>query len=123
MPVSSPWNSADSDRQTEEDDEGELSDKPTGKPADEPVDETAVKLTEGHLPDGELAEGHPPDNEFAEDHPPGSELTEGHPPNYGPMETITVECPALGWKSPPGGAWEEDRVVVHASEDEMDCLC
>ena len=106
---SSQWNSADSDRQTEEKDEGELSDKPTGEPADE----TAVKLTEGHSPDDELTE----------DHPPGDELTEGHPPDYEPAETITVECLTSGWELPPGGAWEEDRVVIHASENEMDHLC
>ena len=106
---SSPWNSADSDRQMEEKDEGELSNKPTGKPADE----TAVKLTEGHQPDDELAE----------DHPPSDGLAEGHPPDYQPAETITVECPASGWKSPPGGTQEEDRVVVHTCEDEMDHLC
>ena len=100
---SSPWNSAGSDRQTEEEEEGELSDEPTGEPTDKPVDETAVKLTEGHPPDDKLAKG--------------------HPPNYGPVETITVEFPILGWELPPGGTWEEDRVVVHASEDEMDLLC
>ena len=113
LPVSSPWNSTDSDRHTKEEDssessrqnsadsdrqmvgedEGELSDEPTGKPTDRHADETAVKLAEGH------------------------------PPDYEPMETITVECPALGWESPPGGAWEEDRVVIHASEDEIDHLC
>ena len=131
-PESSPWNSADSDRHTKETDslesslrnsadgdrqmedenKGELSDEPTGEPTDGPTDETAVKLVEGHPPDDKLAEGHPPDDELTEDHPPGNELAEGHP-----------ECPTLGWESSPGGAWEEDRVVVHASEDEMDCLC
>ena len=109
----SPQNSADSDRQTEEEEEGELSDEPTGKPTDGLVDETAVKLTEGH----------PPDDELTEDHPPNNELTKGHLPDYEPVETITVECPALGWELPPGGAQEEDRVVIHASEDEMDHLC
>ena len=103
-PESSPQNSADSGRQMEEENEGELSDKPTGKPADEPMDETAVKLTEDHPP-------------------PNNELTKGHPPDYKLVETITVECPTLGWESPPGGTWEENRVVVHASEDEMDRLC
>ena len=112
-PGSSPQNSADSDRQMEDEEEGELSDEPTGEPADRPADKTAVKLTEGH----------PPDNELTEDHPPGDELAEGHPPNYKPMETITVKCPTLGWELPSGGAWEEDRVVIHTSEDEMDCLC
>ena len=86
---SSPWNSANSDRLMEKEDEGKLSDEPV----DRPVDETAVKLAEGH------------------------------PPNYEPAETITVECLALVWESPPGGAWEEDRVVVHSFEDEMDHLC
>ena len=126
---SSLQNSTDSDRQTEEEDEGELSDEPT----DGPADETAVKLTEGHPPDDvlaeehppddELTEGHPPNDELTEDHPPGDELAEGHPPDYEPVETITMECPTLGWELPPGGAWEEDRVVIHSSEDEMDCLC
>ena len=74
----------------EVEDEGELSDEPTGKPADGPVDETAVKLAEGHQPDDELAEDHPPSDEFAE----------GNPPNYQPAETITVECPTLGWELP-----------------------
>ena len=102
-PVPSLRNSADSNRQTEEEDEGELSDEPTGKPTDGPVDETAVKLTEGHPPDDKLTEGHPPDHELTEDHPPGDELAEGHPPDYEPMETITVECPALGQESSPRG--------------------
>ena len=122
-PVSSPWNSTDSDRHTEEEDEGELPDKPTGEPADGPMDETAVKLAEGHPPDDELAEGHLPDDELTEDHPPGNELAEGHPPDYEPAGTITVECLTLGHESPPGGTQEEDRVVIHASEDEMDRLC
>ena len=112
-PVSSPQNSADSDRQMEEEDEGELLDKPTGEPADGPMEETAVKL----------AEGHPPDDELTEDHPSSDELAEGHPPDYEPVETVTVECPTSGWESPPRGTWEEDRVFVHACEDEMDCLC
>ena len=112
-PESSLQNSADSDRQTEEEDEGELSDEPTGEPTDRPTDETAVKLTEGC----------PQDDELTEEHLPGDELTEGHPPDYEPMGTITVECPTLGWELPPGDAWEEDRVVIHASEDEMDHLC
>ena len=77
------------------------------------MDETAVKLIEGC----------PPDDELAEEHPPGNGLAEGHPPDYEPMGTITVECPAWGQESPPGDTQEEDRVVVHASEDEMDCLC
>ena len=93
FPESSPWNSADSDRQTEEEEEGELSDEPAGEPTDGPADETAVKLIEGHPPDDEL------------------------------METITVECPTSEWELPPGGTQEEDRVVVHASKDEMDHLC
>ena len=56
-------------------------------------------------------------------HAMGDGLAEGHPPDYKPMETITVECPTLGWESPPGDTWEEDRVVVHTSEDDMDYLC
>ena len=112
-PVSSPQNSTDSDRQMEEEDEAELSDEPTGEPADGPTDETAVKLVEGHPPNDELAEGDPPNVELTKDHPPDDELT----------EAITVKCPPSGQESPPGSAWEEDRVVVHASEDEMDCLC
>ena len=75
-PESSLQNSADSDRQMEKEDEGELSDEPTGEPTNGPMDETAVKLTERH--------------------PPDERLTEGHPPDYEPVETITVECPALG---------------------------
>ena len=66
---SRPWNSADSYRQMEED-EGKLSDNATGKPADGPRDETAVKLAEGHQPDDELTEDHPPGDEVAEGHPP-----------------------------------------------------
>ena len=97
----------------EEEEEGGLSNEPTGEPADGPMDETAVKL----------AEGHPPNDELAGDHPPSDELAEGHPPDYEPAETITVECPTSGWKSPPGGTRKEDRVVIHASEDEMDHLC
>ena len=54
MPVSSPQNSTDSDRQMQEEDEVELSDKPTGKPTDRLMDEAAVKLIEGHPPDDEL---------------------------------------------------------------------
>ena len=92
-----------------EEEEGKLSDEPTGKPADE----TAAKLTEGH----------PPDDELTENHSLGDEFTEGHPPNYEPAETITVECPTLGQEAPPGGTQEEDRVVIHASEDEIDHLC
>ena len=57
--VSSPRNSTDSDRQMEEEEEVELSDKPTGEPADRPTDETAVKLIEGHPPNDELAKDHP----------------------------------------------------------------
>ena len=97
----------------EEEDEGELSDELTGEPADRPMDETVVKLVEGHQPDDELTE----------DHPFGDELTEGHLSDYQPAETITVECPTSGWESPPRGAWEEDNVVVHACEDKMDSLC
>ena len=97
----------------EEEEEGELSDEPTSEPADGLMDETAVKLVEGHPPNAELPERHPPNDE----------LTEGHPPNYELMETITVECPALGKESPPESTWEEDRVVVHTSEDEMDHWC
>ena len=108
-PESSPWSSADSDRQMEEEDEGKLSDEPTG----ESTDETAVKLVEGHQPDDELTE----------DHPPSDELAEGHLPDYWPVETITVECPASEWELPPGGTQEEDSIVVHACEDEMDSLC
>ena len=76
-PESSPQNSADSARHTKEEDEGELSDEPT----DGPTDETAVKVTEGH--------------------PPDDELTEDHPSNYELVDTITVECPSLGWELPP----------------------
>ena len=55
---------------------------------------------------------------------PVMRLQKGTPPNdYEPVETITVECPTLGWELPPGGIREEDRVVVHACEDEMDHLC
>ena len=78
----------------EEEEEEGLSDDPTGELADGPMDETAVKLVEGH----------PPDDELAEDHPPGNELAEGHPPDYEPVETITVECPTSGQESPPRGA-------------------
>ena len=102
LPVSSPQNSTDSDRQMGEEDEAEWSDKPTGKPADG----TAVRHIEGHPPDNELAErhppndelaeGHPPDDELAEGHPPNDELTEDHPPNDELVETITVECPPSG---------------------------
>ena len=92
--VPSPQNSTDSDRQIEEEDEVELSDKPTGEPTNGPMDGTAVKLIKGHPPDDELTEGHPPDNELAEDHSLDDEL----------METITVECPTLGWKLPLGSA-------------------
>ena len=67
------------------------------------MDETAVKLVEGHQPD--------------------DELTEGHLPDYQPAETITVECLTLGQESPPGGAWEEDSVFIHTCKDEMDRLC
>ena len=77
----------------EEEDEEELSDEPTGEPTDWPMDETAVKLLEGHQPD----------DEFAEDHPPSDELTEGHLPDYQPVEMITVESPASWQESPPGG--------------------
>ena len=77
------------------------------------MDETAVKLAEGHQPDDELTE----------DHPSSNELTEGHPPNYQPVETITVECPTSGWELPSGGTKEEDRVVIHTCEDEMNSLC
>ena len=41
-------------------------------------------------------------------------------------ETIIVKlvkCPPSGQEVPPGSAQEEDRVVVHTSEDEMDWLC
>ena len=101
--VSSLQNSTDSDRQTEKGNEAELSDKTTGEPDDGPMDETAVKLEEGHPPNDELTEDHPPDDELA--------------------ETITVKCPPSGQESPPGSTREEDRVVVYASEDEMDHLC
>ena len=110
---SSPQSSTDGDRQTEGEDEVELSDEPTGEPADRPMDETAVKLIEGH----------PPNDELAEEHPPGDGLAEGHPLDYKSTETITVECPTLGQESPSGDAREEDRVVIHTSEDEMDHLC
>ena len=89
--------------QMEDEEEAELSDEPTGKPADRPTDETAVKLIEGHPPDDELTEDHLPDDELA--------------------ETITVKCPPSRQESPPGSAQKEDRVVIHASEDEMDHLC
>ena len=97
----------------EEEDEGELSDEPTGEPTDRPADKTTVKPIEGHQPDDELAE----------DHPPSDELAEGHLLDYQPEETITVECPTLGQESPPGGTQEEDSVVIHTCEDEMDSLC
>ena len=61
-PESSPQNSAGSDRQMEEEDEGELADQPTGKSTDGLMDETAVKIIEGHQPDDELTEDHPPGN-------------------------------------------------------------
>ena len=98
----------------EEEDEGELSDEPTDEPTDGPMDETAVKLTEGHPPD---------DDELTEDHPPSNELAKGHPPDYEQVETITVECPTSRWELPPGGTWEEGRVVIHVCEDEMDRFC
>ena len=101
----------------------ELSDEPTGKPTDRPADDTAVKLIEGHPPDDELTEGHPPNDGLAKDHPPNDELTKYPPPNDELLETITVKCTPPGQELPPGSTQEEDRVVVHASEDEMGCLC
>ena len=92
-PESSPQNSTDSDRQTEEEDEGELSDEPTDEPTDRPMDETAVKLIEGHPPVDELTEDYPSDDELTEGHPPDDELMEDHPPDDEPVETIAVECP------------------------------
>ena len=100
--VSSPQNSTDSDRQMEEEDKVELSDEPMGDPADGPTDETAAKH----------AEGHPHNDELTEDYPCDDKL----------VETIMVKCPPSRQESPPGSTWE-DRVVIHASEDEMDCLC
>ena len=120
--VSSLWNSTDSDRQTEED-EAELSDEPTGEPADVPTDETTVMFIEGHPPNDELAEGHSLDDELTKDHSLNDELTEDHLPDNELMETITVKCPPPRQELPLGSAQEENRVAVHASEDEMDCLC
>ena len=98
--VSNPQSSTDSDRQTEEEDETGLSDESTGKPADGPVDGTAVGLIEGHPSDDELAKGHPSNDELAEGHPSDDELTGGHPPYDELMETIMVECPTLGQELP-----------------------
>ena len=102
LPVSNLQNSTDSDKQMEEDEMG-LSDESTGKPADGPTDGTAVKLVERHPSNDELTEGHPSDDELT--------------------ETITVECPTSGQESPLGSAREEDRAVIHTSEDEMACWC
>ena len=53
---------------------------------------------------------------------PDEELTEG--PTEGPSKETTVECPALGQESPIGRVRKtEERVVIHASEEEIDCLC
>ena len=79
-------NSTDSDRQTEEEDEAEMSDEPTGEPAEGPTDETTVKFVEGHPPDDELTEGHPPNDELTEDYPPDDQL----------VERITVNAPLPG---------------------------
>ena len=39
-------------------------------------------------------------------------------------ERPTAGCPTSGLESPPRDAWEkEDRVVIYASEDEIDHLC
>ena len=110
-----------------------LSDESTGEPTEGPMDGTAVKLVEGHPSDDELTEGHPSNDELTEGHPPDGEITEGypsddeltedHPPDDELVETITVQCLSLGQESPLGSAWEEDRVVIHASEDEMAHWC
>ena len=49
-------------------------------------------------------------------------LTEG--PTEGPAKETTVEHPTEGQESPLGSIREtEERVGVHASEEEIDCLC
>ena len=121
--VSSPQNSTGNDRQMEEEEEVELSAEPTGEPADGSMDGTAGKLIEGHPPNDKLTEDHPPNYELSEDHPPDDELSEDHPPNDEIMEAITVECTTLGQKSPLGSTQEEDRVVIHTSQDEMARWC
>ena len=89
----------------------EPEEEPTDETKDGPTDEPAAN------PTGE-SEGR-----LAQEHSPADELTEEYPPDSEHMETLTLECPTLGWESPPGSIWEEDSIVVHTSEDEMDCWC
>ena len=85
---------SDSINQAEE--EGEDREELTGEPAEEFTGEPTDELT------GEPTAG----------------------PIERPAEETAVGCPTLGHESPLRSVREsEERVVIHTSEEEIDCLC